>query len=792
MRFYVALLSLVVGCSTVAGRHPRPDRDSERHQAHSWFDGLGFPDLRELPYVEVATRWWTEPAFLVDDSGSHFTILTWDLAVRTFRRPAGSGDHGRASYRIRPLEEEAEKLLRELRRETTDRVRARVRSVPCLPPCSRTFVVAQACDRSGLEGLSSELFEQATRRKRAFRQVEFARDRDRVRSTREILAVEIGHVVFWRSILEFENEEVDRRHLLDLFERFAERFPESRHAGDAEKLAAALASMVREDEQAGDRPPLATLTREERVAELVYRLRDQTCSVSRRPGSCDIFSVSGPAAELAALGYDAFPQLVEALDDERPTRALSSYRDHVYSHRVMTIGDCAHEILERTAGVRFYRGFIEGDDQFTCESEKRNEAIRTWWTQVQQKGEEQLLIERTLAGNETSGYYARQLAAENPAAAKDAILGGMQAADTARVRSDLVRLLGYIQAVDVTEALLRETREGPCPASRLAAAEGLLDVLPQAAVEAMASEWERLTDAIPEDDLAVGTEKSLIEFLVRSGSPAAIASLARGLERRPIRVRQLIIEELGDALSGPVTAVTDRARSDMEDLLIPLLEDHEETAWVGGGVIHPRIRDLAARTLAENWAKYSFSIASSLRLRDRMIVQLANVWRKEHALAPLQVPAKPDLTSLARGLTRTVLDVSFDAELPPGEHKIRDAIGTLEGEPLTTAGIGKILTMLPRALSRGVPGIQLDLNGDTHGVVVSVRSVGPMKRQLPSRDSWAYDAAYSSAFGDFTTSSTVATEDVAATALVEVLDVIKMGLTYDWAFAARIRAARIE
>ena len=106
----------------------------------------------------------------VDDSGSHFTILTWDLAVRTFRRPAGSGDHGRASYRIRPLEEEAEKLLRELRRETTDRVRARVRSVPCLPPCSRTFVVAQACDRSGLEGLSSELFEQATRRKRAFRQ----------------------------------------------------------------------------------------------------------------------------------------------------------------------------------------------------------------------------------------------------------------------------------------------------------------------------------------------------------------------------------------------------------------------------------------------------------------------------------------------------------------------------------------------------------------------------------------------------------------------------------------------
>ncbi len=82
-----------------------------RQEAFEWFDGLGFPTLKDRRVVRVATGWSYRSGndapqnqyrigFLIDTGSDRFTIFSLDLDTRTFTRtPTETPEHQRVGYK---------------------------------------------------------------------------------------------------------------------------------------------------------------------------------------------------------------------------------------------------------------------------------------------------------------------------------------------------------------------------------------------------------------------------------------------------------------------------------------------------------------------------------------------------------------------------------------------------------------------------------------------------------------------------------------------------------------------
>ena len=123
------------------------------------------------------------------------------------------------------------------------------------------------------------------------------------------------------AVLKFGTPEVSRAELLDEFRRFKKNFPDSQHIERAQDTAELLEQMVREDKEHAQlkQPPFDEMTTEQQVAELIFQLRDQNGQQWGQPGSCDFFNDSrgaeSPASQLLEIGFDAVPQLIEAIEE---------------------------------------------------------------------------------------------------------------------------------------------------------------------------------------------------------------------------------------------------------------------------------------------------------------------------------------------------------------------------------------------------------------------------------------------------------------------------------------------
>src|SRR5207249_4190045 len=82
----------------VGRRRPKTDPSAaDLIQAFTWFDTLGFPDVKGRPFVRVATGQWYRAGedppqntyvrgFLLEDIGDTFSILTLSLETESFRK----------------------------------------------------------------------------------------------------------------------------------------------------------------------------------------------------------------------------------------------------------------------------------------------------------------------------------------------------------------------------------------------------------------------------------------------------------------------------------------------------------------------------------------------------------------------------------------------------------------------------------------------------------------------------------------------------------------------------------
>jgi hypothetical protein len=107
----------------------------------------------------------------------------------------------------------------------------------------------------------------------------------------------------------------------------------------------------------------------------------------------------GPYANLANLGFEAVPAMLENLDDARLTRAMYPYPGKS-EPRIMLVRDVVKLLLEDLAGIaalRKWRMRILDNSDRSFPLMKSD--VQAWWREAQKVGEEHYLLEHLLIEN---------------------------------------------------------------------------------------------------------------------------------------------------------------------------------------------------------------------------------------------------------------------------------------------------------------------------------------------------------------------------------------------------------
>jgi hypothetical protein len=667
---------------------PAPPPEAERSEAFTWFGSLGFPDVKGRPFVRVATGRWYQAGddtprntyvrgFLVEENGDRFTVVTLSLTTETFQgTPAEEVSYKRVGYEASDLATGAAAYLEALRTPPKD---GEGDSRPLwginFHPRTEAFVLAWACWRAGLDKLAAGLFDHAAKMPTGYG---YMPNDPPTQPLRRLVADDLAHTEMWRAVVAFGDPAVSRAQLLERFERITKNYPNSEHRKRARETALVLRRMIKEGAaHAAKQPagPFERLGKEEQIAELIFQLRDQNGHQYTQPGACDIFDTLNdkkdtPAHRLIDWGYDAVPQLIDALEDHRFTRSVGFHRDFYFSHYVLRVGDCALDILERIAERTFWQStstfsYMTLDNQTAGTKEK----VQAWYAELQKKGEKRLLIEATERGDRASYRQAWRLLERYPDAALPALLKGIEASKDDSTRALLVGTAADIKDESPLPLLLREVKEGPFAYGRLVAARSLHRRGRPEGVAAMIAEWQgQRPGGRPQSGegprQAEGPETGLVsvaEFLANCGQVEAIKALGKDLRKRPVRLRMAVVSSFGSSRTLSVLSTggpgslnpgggdardnPKAVRAAVTDLLIAALDDTDEEVgvsgtWDGKRFTDPRICDVAGHVLNQLEPEaYPFDLSAPLPRRNRGIVELKNVCRKAQGLAPLPLPA---------------------------------------------------------------------------------------------------------------------------------------------------------
>ncbi len=645
-------------------------------EALAWLDTIGLPDIKGAPYVRAVTsltsKHGDEPAqhqfvdgFLLKDDGREFRIFVPEarsgsypaiesrdsqcpLILSFVKSPPGPSEEEPVSYEMRDLAHDATELVESVRKPVDPSALSDMGRGVSTP--ARALVFAWCCRQNGLDQIAQELVQHFSGTLRNFS--------ENNKSLREYLENELSTSYLWQATLDFGNTKIPRKQLLATFASLEKRFPNSRHQERIREANEILQQMVAED-SAHQQKDSSSLSADERTAELIFQLRDQHGEQVSEPGACDIFFLdaykpsNSPASQLVKIGYEAVPQLIAALRDERFTRAVECHRGFYFSHHVLRVRDCALLVLERIADRSFHQPRpASGEWKKGDEIAETVQSAQTWWNEFQKKGEKQFLIEAVRSGDNNSPSQAEKLLKKYPDAALAAIQEGTQSAkDWTRER--LVDVAAKIDADSAVEFLRGEMKAGACLQSRLAAARALFQHGHDEAISAMVTEWQKDLPTLREDKSAEYIQAlNTIGFLARSGKIEAVEGLKKNLDKQPVDLRMAVVRAFAhDARATESSSSAPETRSDpkferaVEDFLVSMLDDSEARygqsgSWDEAHYADPRICDMAAFFLSRRWPqKYSFNWSTISTECDPQIIKLKNSWRTERGLADLPSPS---------------------------------------------------------------------------------------------------------------------------------------------------------
>jgi hypothetical protein len=622
-----------------AGDSPLDDAD---RRAFAWFDGVGVPSCAGKQYVRVtwvrknarddappAERLWEIDGFLVAEDAAKWTILDADQLARKVDRAPKEWTTSIATLDLAATADAVEGRLRAIVQdpgsvEPVEQLFRGVRSL--LGDEGQALGFARHCAENRLDAQAHAILVAA----RALPAAAAGEASTGAPPTLEARAgAQMAEPFMRRLHSDLNDLEIPRSKLLERFRGWRKSFPGSPHVARADGAIRAIEPLVKEDAQHRAVPAaeLAKLAPAARAKELVWRLRDQTGDVwIGRDGTTrlDLPGQGDPADQVAALGFDAVPALLDAVSDERWSRVMLFRLDEKLDRQTAArVGDVAQHALERITGQSFRQATPEAPSMFQDGSAAETQkAWRAWW-------EGAGLLPARLAA----------MAAERDTAKRTALARAFPDRGTGRLAGAADAVWGtksFAAAVpklapEEQKAVLRVlAAEAPMPRTRANAAWALLDLGDDAGVAAIVALWPSLDDTQRADPEQGG---AVVSFLAACGRAEAVAALADHLDERPPAVRELAVLAFDGRGLGAVRGfAADRpdgvdvkwpsagaALDAAEDLLAARLNDLEQDPlgriprqtpicdMVPEYDCGRRIAHLAIRVLAKRWpARYEF------------------------------------------------------------------------------------------------------------------------------------------------------------------------------------------
>ena len=654
-----------------------------------WFGGLEFPDVQGREFVRL-TAVNAAPVdedakrqhyfgFAIEEAEETLTLLGVNLSRYECQKGAllqlWSMPVERAPAK---LDEYAKSCLkydnRLVRSEMSD---YNIMEFGSLSPCTEAVALAWACERNGLHRLATRLFARAERDARKRESLYYAphiptwdsldltlaREEKKYTSKptlRQIVERDVSRMRAELLLDDLQNTHPTRPQLLARLETFQRLLPNSKQAEPLPRTIVLLRQMIEEDERAAhlrrDRLPFSQLGREEQVAELIFQLRDQRGGTIDTP-SCFVFydDDNSPARQLALHGFDAIPQLIEALGDTRLTRAVGCGDEYVFTDKVLRVGDCAEQILARIAGIRsFAEHTSRGAELMSGDNAARvRTAAQTWFDEAKENGELRTLCAGVAKGGWFCEGQAEILVAKHAESALPSLLAGIQArgvSGAADTQWRLVRFVHQTPGDEATAYLTERARNAPSIVDRYVTSWGLHQRGRPEGVETMLGLWsggglDPPKDQNPGDSFNSFATSEVIWFLVNCGRVAAVDAVAKRVQRYDVNVIEQAILDVAfrrNTFYGGPDCVPDAAPEAVRDdpavvreaqvkLLAELLNNKSAIApsnfgragplerWRG----HSRICDFAAAALA--WLdadRFQFDIGDSEPERDEQIARL--------------------------------------------------------------------------------------------------------------------------------------------------------------------------
>ncbi|GMU20082.1 MAG: hypothetical protein AMXMBFR13_01830 [Phycisphaerae bacterium] len=354
--------------------------------------------------------------------------------------------------------------------------------------------------------------------------------------------------VLWARAARSLAEGGSREEAARLFQIAADAEPSPSLRADAAELAAHLREMAREDDAVTPPADPAGLNEQQRIDDLVFRLRDLAEQAAFVPGRCEVLLFprmqDSPAVALRALGKAAVPALIRLLEDRRPTRSIE---DGFNGHHVLRYADVAMQILEAIAGRRFGQWEGRGAQLMNLHAVRAEQIVnrvRAWWQDNQDKAEAQWLRE---ALQESGIVMLTQIRS----AERLIELEGAQSVDFFRERlkaqpdsAHVIRLLWQAGGPAVLDDI-RPKLDHPDLYVRVQAYQGLLQAGERQVMQKAISDLNALLEGE-----TLGKLDSLLWFLIRSGDQAGVRAAAEAINHAKPDVAARVAHEFLNALTG--------------------------------------------------------------------------------------------------------------------------------------------------------------------------------------------------------------------------------------------------
>jgi hypothetical protein len=744
--------ALSVGCLLQAA-----EISPEARQCYEWFSTLGFPDVTEAKWAEVTQTYDSFHGdengvkklhgFIVSETGKDFSILLPDLTTKTMLRAVSNVEFQiRGTFEKRLFPAWAAEQLQALQNPPKDGFR---RFGAHLGHKAEVFALSYFCWRRGEDDLAAQLYAEAQKlenRVLSWQEVKV------VPNMREALEIGLGHASMWDAVLRMGGGSLSgnswggsgplqpRTEVLEAFRRLVRLFPRCEHIERAKATIAMLERMVKEDAKhtALTQQQIDQLPLEKRIAELIWRLRDQNGHQMSQPGSCDVFgyfSEQTAAHQLLKIGYPAAPALIEALTDDRFSRSVGFHRNFYFSHTILTIGDCAQQILERLTGQDFYApdstsGYMSNEDKMLAVQK----AARAWWATYEKKGLSQMLVDDISSGKKPPHPLVEQLKQADASAVETAVLAGAAKASEDWMTYQFIDEIASLKTPKATEALQKLMKSHAKTEVRLAAASRLFNQDHPDALPAILHEWSTYKPLSRGHDDVFDT---MINILAGTGSDRAIQALASRWDASNASQRIQMIEAIGtrmrpEPVSGAHSTTKQRplpaeARERGIELLVHALEDTQACYGMSGGrgdynYSNPRICDHALWALHEvDGSQFTFSPKASRRLRESERISAANRWRKEHGKSLLPAPPPPGPKLPPADAVR-IVRVRLLPEQPEAAE-IAKKVQSLEGTRLAPETLPQLLVWFATSNLNTARGLDIEASreNDLTGVEILLR-----------------------------------------------------------------------